>query len=168
MPLSAAATAALRAMLDRLIPRDEFPSATDAGVDDYITRQLAGDCAADFPMIASGLAALEHEAGVRQKELTGERRGSRDEVSSPLPLRSPVQSVFAALNETQQDALLDAISRDAVKTRWPGVPSVFFNRLVELAAEGFYADPGQGGNRGEVSWKMIGYARRVPDRPSAP
>ena len=29
--------------------------------------------------------------------------------------------------------------------------------MVEHVLEGFYADPGNGGNRDAVSWKMIGY-----------
>jgi gluconate 2-dehydrogenase gamma chain len=39
---SAADVSFLRAAVDRLIPPDEFPGAADAGVVDYIDRQLAG------------------------------------------------------------------------------------------------------------------------------
>ena len=43
-----------------------------------------------------------------------------------------------------------------------GRGDVAFARLVELAHEGFYADPGNGGNRDAVSWRMIGYETHVP------
>ena len=36
-------------------------------------------------------------------------------------------------------------------------PSVFFDLLVEHVMEGFYADPGNGGNQDGVAWRMIGY-----------
>ncbi|MCM0019663.1 MAG: GMC family oxidoreductase N-terminal domain-containing protein, partial [Tagaea sp.] len=42
----------------------------------------------------------------------------------------------------------------------------WFARLCDLAAEGFYADPGNGGNDGGVSWRMIGYEPRLPDGPA--
>jgi hypothetical protein len=44
----------------------------------------------------------------------------------------------------------------------------WFLLLMELAAEGFYADPGNGGNRDALSWRMIGYEHRLPDGPSGP
>lgn len=42
----------------------------------------------------------------------------------------------------------------------------WFVALAELTAEGFYADPANGGNRDARSWTMIGYAHRLPDGPS--
>lgn len=46
-------------------------------------------------------------------------------------------------------------ARDAVLRRVEG--EGWFAALVELAAEGFYADPGNGGNDGASSWRMIGW-----------
>ncbi|MDB5563123.1 MAG: glucose-methanol-choline oxidoreductase [Hyphomicrobiales bacterium] len=63
---------------------------------------------------------------------------------------------FAALGVDDQTALL----RETEHQPW-------FQLLVELTAEGFYADPGNGGNRGAYSWRMIGYQHRLPDGPSA-
>ena len=37
----------------------------------------------------------------------------------------------------------------------------WFGSVVELVAEGFYADPGYG-NRDGCSWRMIGYEPRLP------
>ena len=33
----------------------------------------------------------------------------------------------------------------------------FFDALLNLVMEGFFADPIYGGNRDKVAWKMIGY-----------
>jgi hypothetical protein len=40
--------------------------------------------------------------------------------------------------------------------------------MVDLAAEGFYADPANGGNRDAASWRMIGYDPRLPANPTDP
>lgn len=42
--------------------------------------------------------------------------------------------------------------------------AAWLGRLAEIAAEGFYADPGNGGNAGAASWTMIGYEPRLPPR----
>ncbi len=36
--------------------------------------------------------------------------------------------------------------------------------LVRLTAEGYYGDPGNGGNREAASWQMIGYDPRLPQQ----
>ena len=33
----------------------------------------------------------------------------------------------------------------------------FFEALLQITMEGFFADPIYGGNKNKVSWKMIGY-----------
>jgi Gluconate 2-dehydrogenase subunit 3 len=143
-PLNDETRRVMRAMVDRLIPPDDFAGAAEAGVDDYILRQLRGDIAGERPLVAGGLEALEAEA------------------------RSVHGASFAALTSSRQDMLLEWVSRGEVRTTWAVPPVAFFARMVELTAEGFYTDPGQSGNRAEIAWKMIGYQRRVPDRPTAP
>jgi hypothetical protein len=125
-PLAPPQLAALRAVLDRLIPADDAPGALTAGTDLYILHQLAGDSASDLPLISAGLAALDDTASV---------------------LHGPAHT-FATLTAAQQDALLAAL--DAAR-------DPFFARLVDLAHEGFYADPANGGNRDAASWLMLGY-----------
>jgi hypothetical protein len=63
--------------------------------------------------------------------------------------------LFAGLPDGEKDALLGEIE----KQPW-------FLALAELTAEGFYADPANGGNLGARSWQMIGYEHRLPDGPS--
>jgi hypothetical protein len=64
---------------------------------------------------------------------------------------------FLAAPPDRQDQLLSQVE---------GQP--WFLRLVELVAEGFYADPDNGGNAGAASWTMIGYRPGLPEGPSGP
>lgn len=125
--------AALRAVMNRIVPGDDFPNAWDAGVGAYVTRQLAGDLAGQVADMAAGLDSLDAEAQA------GGAAG------------------FAALDPDQQDALLTRLERAQASTVWPVDPSAFFDQLILLTIEGFYADPGNGGNRDAVSWRMIGF-----------
>lgn len=82
-PLPPAQLAALRAVLDRIIPADDFPGALAAGTDAYVVRVLAHERAADAPAIFRGLLDLDLLAATRH----GDTR-------------------FSALSPLQQDALL--------------------------------------------------------------
>ena len=44
----------------------------------------------------------------------------------------------------------------------------WFRTLAEFTAEGFYADPDNGGNAGALSWRMVGYDPRLPERATPP
>ncbi len=147
LPLLPPQLAALRALLDRLIPADEFPGAVEAGVSDYVLRQLSGDCASEAIRLTQGLIQLDAEAAARSGA-----------------------GLFCSLGPAAQDALLADLEAGRTLTAWPaGIAGpAFFARLVELAHEGFYADPANGGNRGGVSWKMLGYDPRLPRPPSTP
>ncbi|MBN9062020.1 MAG: glucose-methanol-choline oxidoreductase [Rhizobiales bacterium 65-9] len=58
---------------------------------------------------------------------------------------------FMLASPSEQDRALKAHEREP-----------WFVALSELAAEGFYADPGNGGNHDAVSWRMIGYDPNLP------
>jgi len=135
-PASPFPHAALRALLDRIIPEDDVPGALGAGVEEYVMRQLAGDCAAEAPLVSLGLSQLDAEARARS--------GGNS---------------FAFLDSARQDELLRDLEAGRVVTRWPDglAPAGFFLRMIELAQEGYYADPSNGGNRGATSWRTIGY-----------
>lgn len=127
--------AVLQAVIERLLPADEDPGAWDAGAEEYLARQLEGDLAAMRGTVISGLLSLEAEAQAREGR------------------------AFAALPPHLQDALLRDVESGAVRSAWPVSPAAFFLLLVRTTAEGFYADPAQGGNRGHVSWRMTGFDR---------
>ena len=125
--------ATLRALIDRIIPADDFPGGWEAGVGDYLERQFAGDLSDLLDVYRAGLDALEVEA------------------------RATSGISFAALAPDAQDELLRRVELGEVVTDWPVDAAAFFRAATEHAAEGFYGDPGNGGNRGEVSWRMIGF-----------
>ena len=123
----------LQAVCDRLIPADEWPGAWDAGVGDYILRLLETDAAAALPLYQIGLDSFEAEAQAR------------------------FQRGFAQMGADAQDELLHAAERGEVKAFWPVSPQQVITILINHTAEGYYADPGNGGNRDCVSWKMMGW-----------
>jgi choline dehydrogenase-like flavoprotein len=118
--------ALLRAVIDRIVPADDFPPATGFGADAFIEGMLEGDARADREPVLYGLRDL-------------------------------ARAGFLDKSATQQDEALDAVADEA-----------WFRRLCHLTAEGVYADPGNGGNAHATSWKMIGYAHRLPEGPNGP
>jgi len=128
--------ATLRALVDRIIPADDFPSGWQAGVGDYLIGQFKRDLRPQLDRYRAGLDALDAEA------LAGS--GAR----------------FDQLDAEYQDALLLRIEAGAVTTPWPINPATFFQAAVEHSMEGFYSDPGNGGNYDSISWRMIGFGVR--------
>jgi hypothetical protein len=127
----------LRALVDRIIPADDFPSGWQAGVGDYLARQFERDLRPQLDRYRAGLDALDAEA------------------QASAGLR------FAELDAIDQDKLLRRVEAGAVTVAWPIDPVAFFHAAVEHAMEGYYSDPGNGGNRDGVSWRMIGFEVRA-------
>jgi Gluconate 2-dehydrogenase subunit 3 len=126
----------LRAVVDCLIPPDEFPGAYDAGVCDYLSRLFETDLATQLEFYCAGLDAIETET------------------------RARFGTAFSSLTQDAQTTTLKAIELGDVLTLWPISPKQFFNLLVTTAAEGYYSDPQQGGNREAISWEMTGFEER--------
>ncbi len=63
---------------------------------------------------------------------------------------------FDRLAPPAREAALKAM--ETGKAEFPGFSSrMFFNALLTITMEGFFADPIYGGNRDMAAWKMIGY-----------
>jgi gluconate 2-dehydrogenase gamma chain len=145
------------AAADTLIPADELsPSGSECGVAIFIDRQLAG---------AYGAGARLYRDGPFAK--------AKPEFGYQLPLnpREFFRAGIAAANEWSRktygkdfDRLL-AADREASlkamedgKAEFAGLSSrMFFNALLDISMEGFFADPIYGGNRNMAAWKMVGY-----------
>ena len=132
------------ALADVLIPPDRDPGGLGAGVDHYLLTQIESGAGSDASLIKAGLLQLDDEAAAR------------------CAGRS-----FAELAPAEATALIAELEVGKTRTDWP--PEVdasgFAQRVMVLAHEGFYADPGNGGNDGAVSWRMLGYSSRIPGRP---
>ena len=128
---TAAQAATLEAIALQLVPADKDPGAKEAGVVFYIDGILAGRFGKFFKD--------RYERGL----------GMVDEVSSKR-----FGGGFVALDHDQQVTILKALeSEDAAGDDG----SDFFSLILRHTMEGYYGDPEHGGNRGNASWKMLGF-----------
>jgi gluconate 2-dehydrogenase gamma chain len=147
----------IRAAVDTIIPADQLsPSGSDCGVAVFIDRQLAG---------AYGSGARLYRQGPFPK--------AKPELGYQLELnpREFFRAGIAAANEftrktygkdfdrlAENDRIAAFKTMDEGKANFPGFSStMFFNALLQIAMEGFFADPMYGGNRNMAAWKMVGY-----------
>lgn len=130
-------TSTLRAVVDCIIPPDDFPGAYEAGVCAYVLRLFDSDLRHEFEFFSKGLDGIEDESRARFNE------------------------PFTSLTLAQQVLTLETIERGDVVTSWPISPQRFFDMLVCVTAEGFYSDPQQGGNRSAISWAMTGFEEQA-------
>ena len=133
MALSSLHWETLYAVMDRIVPQDDYPAAHEAGVGHYLECQFRKDLASSVATYQVGLVALDSEADARHG------------------------TTFADLTEEQQDALLHDLEAGKVVTDWQTPPRQFLETLVNHVSEGYYADPGNGGNYHGISWQMIGF-----------
>ncbi len=157
LTLTATEHAFFVAAADTMIPADDLsPSGSECGVATFIDRQLAG---------AYGNGARLYRDGPFTK--------AKPELGYQLPLnpREFFRAGIAAANEWSRkthgkdfdhlaagdrEAALKAM--EAGKAEFPGFSSrMFFNALLQITMEGFFADPMYGGNRDKAAWKMVGY-----------
>jgi hypothetical protein len=128
-----AQSATLHAMVDAIVPADDYASGTDAAVPRYLERQFSSDLAGQIGHYKLGLDAVDAE--------------SKAVYSRP----------FTGLATDQREQLLHTIESGEVRAIWPVDPRTFFALVVGNVMEGFYGDPANGGNRDAVSWRMIGF-----------
>jgi gluconate 2-dehydrogenase gamma chain len=125
---------ALAAMSDQIIPPDQDPGASWAGVVNFIDRQLCGP--------------YKHLQATYRRGLAGVDQSSR----------GLYEKRFADLGSEQQILVL----RQLEEGKAPGViwkqvsSSEFFRYVIDHTMQGFYGDPRHGGNREGVSWKLVG------------
>ncbi|MCY4019167.1 MAG: gluconate 2-dehydrogenase subunit 3 family protein [Chloroflexi bacterium] len=123
----------LQALVDTIIPEDDYPGGWESGLGDYLLGQLQSDLRDSLATYRDWLDALEIEA---------------DKV---------FQHPFAGLDLASRTALLEAIEQGDIKSDWPVDQAGFFAQIVEHCTEGYYADPGNGANRDGAAWAMVGF-----------
>ena len=123
----------LRSMMNRIVPQDDFPNAWDVGVGNYLSRQFERDLQHQVENYRLGLEKLEAES----QAFAGKG--------------------FTELDTSAQDVILSRLEAGQVTLSWLVNPPEFFHMVIEHVMEGYYSDPGNGGNRDSIAWQMIGF-----------
>lgn len=131
-----AEAALLIPICEQIIPRDDTPGATDAGVIHYIDRQVSSVLSRHQQTYRQGLAAF------RQTCLQ--------------VFKQPFEQLPF---DTQTEALRQLEAGKAPKELWREPSAkVFFNLVCDHTMQGFYGSPRHGGNRDYASYRMLGLA----------
>jgi gluconate 2-dehydrogenase gamma chain len=146
----------IEAAVGRLIPADsQWPGGIEAGVPNYIDKQLGGAWGAGERLYRSGpwqpgTPSQGYQLPFTPAELF---RTALTAINKQL---SEAGTPFASMSADQQDAYLHSLETGGKDLG--GIPSdVFFEHLWDCTVEGFLSDPVYGGNRDMVSWRMIGF-----------
>lgn len=148
----------VQAAAARLIPADELgPGALEAGVPEYIDRQMATAWAEgklwymQGPFQPDAPASLGWQIKLTPRDVLRHGIAAADAWS-----HDQKGLLFADLDATRQDELLHAF--EAGQAQFSSVSAKsFFAMLLGLVREGFFSDPMHGGNKGLVGWKLIGF-----------
>ena len=157
LTLNATEAAFIMAAVDTLIPADELsPSGSDCGVAVFIDRQLAGAYGNGARLYRQGpFLKAKPELGY-QLALTPREFFRAAVVAANDFTRKTYGKDFDRLGEADREAALKTM--ETGKAGFPGFSSsMFFDALLQITMEGFFADPIYGGNRDKASWKMVGY-----------
>jgi len=157
LTLNATEAEFIKAAVDTIIPADELsPSGSDCGVAIFIDRQLAGAYGGGARLyrqgpFPKGKPELGYQLELNPREFFRAGITAANEFS-----RKTYGKDFDRLSETDRIAALKTM--DDGKANFPGFSSaMFFNALLQISMEGFFADPMYGGNRNMAAWKMVGY-----------
>jgi gluconate 2-dehydrogenase gamma chain len=146
----------IKAAVARLIPADpQWPGGVEAGVPNYIDKQLGGAWGAGERLYRSGpwhpgTPSQGYQLPFTPAELF------RTAIAAINKELSQAGTPFAQMSAERQDTYLASL--EAAGKDLGGVPSdVFFSHLWDCTVEGFFSDPVYGGNRNMVAWRMIGF-----------
>src|SRR5712672_1831477 len=135
----------IEAAVARLIPKDEqWAGALEAGVPNYIDKQLGGAWGAGERLYRSGPWQLGTPSQGYQLPFTPAElfRASLRAINRDLEAH---HTPFSAMSADDQDAYLKSLESGAHDL--DGVPSaIFFDLLLKMTVEGFFSVPGYGGN----------------------
>jgi gluconate 2-dehydrogenase gamma chain len=121
------------ALAEQIIPTDDAPGATDAGVVHFIDKQLAG---------------FYNNYGAQYREALQELQRY---------CQRTFKTRFEELEWDQQTAVLEDMENNNIDgVYWKKEPaSGFFYILCEHSMQGFYGSPRHGGNKNHMSYKML-------------
>jgi gluconate 2-dehydrogenase gamma chain len=155
--LTATEAAFVSAAVDTFIPADELsPSGTDCGLVVFIDRQLASEWGGGAKMYRSGPFHKGKPEQGYQLALTPRQFFQTGIAEANAWSHKTYGKEFDRLAPADRIAALKTMEEG--KAAFGGVPSrMFFNMLLSMAMDGFFADPAYGGNRNAAAWKMLGF-----------
>ena len=149
----------VNAAVARLIPSEgEGPGAIEAGVPNFIDKQLGGAWGRGEALYLGGpfdpnaIPQLGYQLSYTPAELFRRAIGAINQrlAASGTP--------FPAMPADAQDTFLREQLEAGAMGDLDGVPAkVFFQELLHLTIEGYFSDPAYGGNKDMVAWKAIGF-----------
>jgi gluconate 2-dehydrogenase gamma chain len=159
---NASEAAFIEAACERLIPvTEDGVGAVGAGVPNYLDKQLGGAWGTGERLYRSGPWSEGSPSQGYQLPFTPAEmfHNALRAINHNLEnLATP----FVAMNADAQDGFLKSLEGGGADLN--GVPSaVFFDMLLKMTVEGFFADPVYGGNRDMAAWRMIGFPGAYAD-----
>jgi gluconate 2-dehydrogenase gamma chain len=142
----------------RLIPLDDNgPGAIEAGVPEFIDRQLEGAFGHGSLFYTQG-PYLEASPlfGYQGKMVPREIYRSGIAATDAQCRKRYADKAFAQLSAEQQDEVLKGLEGGSFALEGIGAKD-FFGVLLQNTKEGYFSDPMHGGNRNAEAWKMIGF-----------
>jgi gluconate 2-dehydrogenase gamma chain len=157
LTLTQAEAAFFAAAVDTMIPADELtPSGSDCGIVTFIDRQLASAWGGGAKMYRSGpFRKAKPEYGY-QLPLTPRQFFAVGIVATNAWTHKVYGKDFDRLAANEREDALKALEQGKAELGdFDAKP--FFEALLHITMEGFFADPIYGGNRNKVAWKMVGF-----------
>jgi gluconate 2-dehydrogenase gamma chain len=157
LTLNATEAAFMSAVADTMIPADDLsPSGTDCGVVIFADRQLAGSWGGGAKLYRNGPIRKGKPEHGYQLPLTPREYFAVGIAATNAWTRRTHGKDFDRLAPKDREEALKALeSGKAELADFDG--RQFFDALINLVMEGFFADPIYGGNKNKAAWKMISY-----------
>jgi gluconate 2-dehydrogenase gamma chain len=157
LTLTEAEAAFLKAAVDTIIPADDLsPSGSECGVVDFIDCELAGPYGEGARLYRDGPVVKGKPEQGYQLDLTPREFFRQGIAAADVWAQTRFGGAFAALDDAQRQAAFTEI--DSGIAQFANFEArEFFDSLLQIVMEGFFADPYYGGNRDMAGWKMIGY-----------
>ncbi len=157
LTLTAVEAAFLSAVADTMIPADELtPSGSDCGVVIFIDRQLAGAWGSGAKMYRSGPFHKGKPEHGYQLPLTPREFFAAGIAATNAWSRKTYGKEFDRLGAREREAALKELETGKAALDDFGGKQ-FFEALLKITMEGFFADPIYGGNRNKAGWRLVGY-----------
>ena len=122
----------LIALCERIVPADDYPGATDAGVIHFIDKQLHLRFPEEKELFRKGIESLQTWCNTKYNRN------------------------FEELNTDLQINTLQMMEKNEMpQEQWTISPKKFFDLLLDRTMQGFYGSPRHGGNKNYMSFKML-------------